>query len=72
MMEENLKREFTILHGKCTEGVLAKLGGDKKYEDIKSYQDVIEILKLIKGVMFKFDGNKELTQAMWESCVSVF
>ena len=27
MMEENLKRVFTILHVKFTESVLAKLGG---------------------------------------------
>ena len=62
--EENLKRAFTILHGNCTERLLSKLGGDRKYEDIKSYQDVIEMLNLIKGVMFKFDVNKELTHAM--------
>ena len=63
--EENPKRAFTILHGKCTESLLDKLGGDRKYEDIESEQEIIEILKLIKGVIFKFDGNKELTHAMW-------
>ena len=30
------------------------------------------MLNIIKGVMFKFDGNKELTHAMWEVYVSVF
>ena len=46
--------------------------GDRKYEGIKSDQAVIEMMKLIKGVMFKFDGEKEFTHAMWESYVSVF
>ena len=36
--EENLKRAFTILHGKCTESLLDKLEGDRKYEDIESDQ----------------------------------
>ena len=30
------------------------------------------MMNLIKGVMFKFDGNKELIYAMWEAYVSVF
>ena len=29
-------------------------------------------MKLIKGFMFKFDGNMELTHAMWEAYMSVF
>ena len=48
------------------------MGGDSKYEAIESEQDVIGMLKLIKGVIFKFDGNKELTHTMWEDYVSVF
>ena len=72
ILEENLKRAFTIIHGQCTESILAKLGGDNKYEAIKRYQDVIEMLNLIKGVMFKFDRNKKLTHEMWDIYVSVF
>ena len=30
------------------------------------------MLKLIKGVMFKFDVNKKLTHEMWEAYESVF
>ena len=48
ILEENLKRSFTILHGKCTEIPLVKFGGDRKYEAIERDQDIIEILKLIK------------------------
>ena len=71
ILEENLKRVFTILHGQYIRSLLAKLEGDKKYECINSNQDVIEILKLIKGVIFKFDSNKKLTHTMWEVYVSV-
>ena len=48
------------------------MGGDRKYEAIKLDQDVIGMLKIIKGVMFKFDRNKELTHVMWEDYVQVF
>ena len=57
-MEKNLKMVLKILHGQCTESLLTKLGGDSKYESIERDQYVIGILNLIKGVMFKFDGNK--------------
>ena len=68
-MEENMKRMFTIIHRQCTEILPDNLGGDIKYEAIKLDQDVIGMLKIIKGVMFKFDRNKELTHVMWEDYV---
>ena len=72
MLEENLKRLFTIIHGKFAESLLSKLVWDSKYEAINHDQDVIVMLKLIKGVMFKFNGIKELTDAIWEAYLSVF
>ena len=57
ILEENLKRVFTILHGQCTESLLAKIGGDSKYEAIYHDQDLIEMLNLIKGGMFELYGN---------------
>ena len=71
-MEENLKRALKILHGQWTESLIVNLGGYSKYEAINCEQDFIGMLKLIEGVMFKFEGNKEPTQAMWEAYVSVF
>ena len=35
ILEENLKRTFTILHGQCTDSLLAKSGRDRKNEAIK-------------------------------------
>ena len=34
MLEENTKMAFTIIHGKYTDSLVAKLGGDRKYEAI--------------------------------------
>ena len=72
MMEDNLKRVFKILHGQCTESLLENMGVDYKYEAIERNQDVIGMRKIIKGVMFKLDRNKEFTHTVWESYVSVF
>ena len=72
MQEENLKMAFTILHVRCTESIFSKMGGDSKYEAIKRDQDVIDMLKLIKGIIFKFNVNKELAHRMWEAYLSVF
>ena len=59
-------------HGQFTESLLAKLGGNGKYEVIKCDQKDIEMLKPIKGVMLTSNGNKEITHVMWEAYVSVF
>ena len=65
IIEENTKREFTILRIQCTYSLLTKLGEDMNYKFIERDQYVIKILKLVKGVMFKFDWNKELTHRIW-------
>ena len=57
ILEDNLKRAFTILQGQCTESLIDKLEGNSKYEFIESNQDVIGMMKVIKGVMLKFNGN---------------
>ena len=49
-----------------------KSGGGRKYDSIKCDQDFIGILRLVKELVFNFDGNKELTHAMWESYASLF
>ena len=64
ILEENLKKAFTVLHVQCTESILANLGVDCKYESIERDQDVIGMLKLITGVVFKLTINKEITNAM--------
>ena len=71
MLEENLKREITIFHRQCTYSLLVKLWGDRKCEAIERKQDIIEMKKLIKGVMFMFDGDMELAHTMWEVHMSV-
>ena len=71
-MEEKMKSEFTILHGQCTESLISKIRGDSKYESTEHDQDVIIIMKLINGVIFKFDKNKELAHVIWEAYVPVF
>ena len=68
----NLKRVFTIINRQCTENLLSKPVGDRKYEAIDRDQDSIGVLNLIKVVMLKFDRNKVLAHTMWEYYVSVF
>ena len=72
ILEEIMKREITIIHGQFTDIALAEVWGYRKYEAIERYKYVIEMLKIIKGVMFKFYGNEEINQVMWEAQVSVF
>ena len=63
---------FTIIHGKCTDSLHFKLGGDIKYYYTKRNQDKIGMLRIVKRVMLKFEGNKELYHIMWEGYKLMF
>ena len=71
-MEEKLKKAFSIIYGQYIEIILVSMIGYIKYEAIKHDQEVIRIMKLIKGLMYKFDEKQELTHAMWEEYVLLF
>ena len=50
---------------------LPSWGVIEKTEDIEHNKDIIEMMKNIKEVLFKFDRNKELTDAMCGSYMAV-
>ena len=51
---------------------LSQSGGDRKYKSIEREQNVIGILSIVKGAMFKFYRNKELVHIMWEPYMLLF
>ena len=46
--QANPCQAYGVTIGQCTETLRAKLEAKDRYEDISSYEDVIELLKLIK------------------------
>ena len=59
MLEENPKGHLqTFTESALRVSLKSWVEGVIKYESIESNQDVIGVLKLFKGVMFKFDWRK--------------
>ena len=52
ILEENLKRAFTIFCRQCTESIFSNMRRDRKYEAIESDQEIIGMLKIIKEVNY--------------------
>ena len=71
MLDENMNMEFTILQKQFTDSFLSKMVRDRKYDSVKRDQDVIGVMRLVKGVMLKFDRKTELIHTMWEDYVLI-
>lgn len=57
-LEDNMKRAFTVAVGQCTELTTAKLHGTSNWTKINKDLDLIELLKLVKELMQKFEEHK--------------
>ena len=68
-----MKSLYTIVYGQCTPLMKASLTSDKTFEQIKADCDVVKLLKLIRGICFRFDSTvnpyESLDEAMkqWPS-----
>jgi len=51
----NLKKLFSLVWGQCTELMRTKLQQMPSFDEINAHQDALGLIKLIKGLTFKFD-----------------
>jgi hypothetical protein len=57
--ESEYKKLYAVITGQCTEYMLAKLNGLAEFKTIHANKDALALLKAVKGLVFKFDGEKE-------------
>jgi hypothetical protein len=57
-MEEGLKKVFPLILGQCTDSMRSKLEGFDTYATISGSFDTIELLKLIKTTVYKFQSQR--------------
>jgi hypothetical protein len=44
--------------GQCTDVIIARLKGLKTYEKMNESSDLLGLMKAIKGLIYKFDGQR--------------
>lgn len=59
-VEQNTKALFAIIWGQCSESMKAKLKSLPGYSDMNDDSNCVELLKAIRGVMLRFEGQRKI------------
>jgi hypothetical protein len=63
-LESESKKFYAVVLGQCTEYMIAKLKGTLSFKDMHMNKDPLMFPKAIKGLMFRFDGEKEYEMSL--------
>lgn len=66
-LTDGLHKTFAIVYTRCTRAMKAKLQEHADWKDINSKCDVIDLLKIIKGVAHKNESQRNPTMALIEA-----
>jgi hypothetical protein len=74
LLEENKKRTHTLVLGQCSPDLKSKIKGADAYSQADGNQDVVQLLKIIRGHCCKFDKNQQSTYALKSAkhCVGTY
>jgi hypothetical protein len=63
-LEENCRTAYSLVTGQCTEYMRAKLEAAPGFKGLKSKFNLIGLIKTIKGLSFKFEGQQSKTRSL--------
>jgi hypothetical protein len=55
---------YSIIWGQCSEAMQAKVQSDNYYNDMNEDCDSLELIKVIKGIAYKFESQKNIYLAL--------
>jgi hypothetical protein len=64
LLEENKKRAYALILGQCSPDLESKIKGADAYTQADGDQDVVQLLKIIRGHCCKFDENQQSTYTL--------
>jgi hypothetical protein len=67
ILQENMQKAYSLILGQCTELLRAKLKQSANWTQVSSTFDVLELTKLIKSIVFKFDDQKFLPVSLHQA-----
>ena len=54
ILDENLQKAYSLIHGQCTELLKSKLKTNANWETVSSQYDILALLEEIKTIIYKF------------------
>ena len=67
MLDDNIQRLYSLVLGQCTDLLQSKLKQQANWDTVSGAQVGIELLKLIKTVVYKFEDQKFLPLALYNA-----
>ena len=58
LLETNLTSAYALIQGQCSEAVLEKVRAQTDFVAVQQARDPIELLRLVRSVMFQYDSRK--------------
>ena len=58
ILDENLQKAYSLIHGQCNELLKSKLKTSANWETVFSQYDMLGLLEAIKNIMYKFKDQK--------------
>jgi hypothetical protein len=55
---------YSVIWGQCSEAMQAKIKSDKLYDDMQEVDDSLTLIKMIKGIAYKFESQKNIYLAL--------
>ncbi len=63
-IEESKKRAYALVMGQCSPELVSKIRGSSTYSAVNGSQDVVELLRLIRGFCCDFGAGQQSTWAL--------
>ena len=57
ILDENLQKASSLIHGQCTELLKSKLKTSANWETVSSQYDMLGLLDAIKTILYKFEDQ---------------
>ena len=60
ILDENLQKAYSLIHGQCTELLKSKLKTSANWETVSSQYNMLGLLDAIKTIIYKIEDQKYL------------
>ena len=57
ILDENLQKAYSLIHGQCTELLKSKLNTSANWETVSSQNDMLGFLESINTIIYKFEDQ---------------
>ena len=60
ILDENLQKAYSLIHGQCTELLKSKLKTSANWETVSSQYDMLGLIETIKTIIYNLEDQKYL------------